>query len=140
MKTRGKFRFTSAPRSTGFCCGKSAFQMLTNDEKNLASQLDVLIDPMKISDFDKNESKNYEKARHPMVDLKHKGGQPILYFGSAAASLGWKKSIEERDDSIDLEKFRIKAMNKMTSENNCYYHKWRQGDLLVWDNTITRVF
>jgi len=69
-------------------------------------------------------------AQHPVVRTVNDSGRTALYLGAHVTHIvGWPK-----DDS---ERF-IAAINAhIANPAFRYVHKWREGDLLVWDNRCT---
>ncbi|HWL46572.1 MAG TPA: TauD/TfdA family dioxygenase [Sphingomonadaceae bacterium] len=67
-------------------------------------------------------------ARHPLVHLHH--GQPSLYIASHAARIVGMDEAEGRALIDELIAF-------ATQPAFTYSHKWRRGDLLIWDNLAT---
>jgi len=69
-------------------------------------------------------------AQHPVVRTVKDSGRTALYLGAHVTHIvGWPK-----DDS---ERF-IAAINAhIANPAFRYVHKWREGDLLVWDNRCT---
>jgi len=67
-------------------------------------------------------------ARHPVV--REVAGRASLYLGSHVTHIvGWAK---DESDSF------IRAINSHIAKPEFrYVHKWRAGDLLVWDNRCT---
>ena len=69
-------------------------------------------------------------ARHKMAHLHAPSGRKALYLASHASDIvGWP-----RDKARDLIK---SLMDFATEERFVYRHKWRAGDVLIWDNLAT---
>ena len=69
-------------------------------------------------------------SRHRLVHLHPGSGRKTLYLASHAASIvGWPL-----DEGRDLLR---RLMEFATQPKFVYRHKWRVGDLLVWDNLCT---
>lgn len=67
---------------------------------------------------------------HPMVNVHPSSCRKTLYIGSHAASIvGWPESLG-RGLIAELLKF-------ATEPERVYRHKWRLGDLVMWDNLAT---
>ena len=69
-------------------------------------------------------------AQHPVVRTVRDSGRTALYLGAHVTHIvGWPK-----DDSARF----IAAINAhIANPAFRYVHKWREGDLLVWDNRCT---
>ena len=82
---------------------------------------------MQINDEMKNAM---PPARHPVVRTVQDSGRTSLYLGAHVTHIvGWPKE--------DSDRF-IAAVNlHIASPQFRYVHKWRVGDLLVWDNRCT---
>lgn len=73
--------------------------------------------------------RNYPRMAHPLI-RSSASGQPALYMGWHAVKIeGWS----EEDSQPLLEELYAFA----TQEKYIYAHKWRPGDMVVWDNRCT---
>lgn len=69
-------------------------------------------------------------ARHPMVHIHEPSGRKALYLASHAQNIvGWP---EEKGRALIDE-----LMAFATEPRFVYAHKWRLGDVLIWDNLAT---
>jgi len=76
------------------------------------------------------EKKERPPARHPLVRLHPGSGRKALYIASHASHIiGWPAE-EGRALLAELLKF-------ATQPRFVYSHKWRLGDLVIWDNRCT---
>ncbi len=67
-------------------------------------------------------------ALHPIVRLHPETGVPALYLGRRRNGYIDGLSLEESERLLD------RVWAHCTEPRLAYAHKWRQGDLLVWDN------
>jgi alpha-ketoglutarate-dependent taurine dioxygenase len=70
---------------------------------------------------------SYPQRSHPLV-WKHKSGRKSLVLSTSAAWIEGMHPAESHDLLQDL-------MRHATQEKFTYRHKWREGDLAIWDNT-----
>lgn len=82
------------------------------------------------TDYTEAERQSLPNVRHPLV-RKHPGSKrKTLYLGSHASHIvGWPMP-EGRLLIRDL-------MDRATERRFTYAHKWRVGDLVIWDNRCT---
>ncbi len=83
-----------------------------------------LIDPSVLTDAEKAET---PPVRQALVRTNPVNGRKSLYIGAHASHIvGWP---------IDEGRALLKELTEfVTKPRFCYAHKWRQGDLVVWDN------
>jgi alpha-ketoglutarate-dependent 2,4-dichlorophenoxyacetate dioxygenase len=76
------------------------------------------------------ELKRMPPAIHPLVHIHPKSGRKVLYLASHACRIvGWPK-----DDGLAL----IRDLTAhATQPEFVYAHKWRVGDVVIWDNLAT---
>jgi alpha-ketoglutarate-dependent 2,4-dichlorophenoxyacetate dioxygenase len=73
--------------------------------------------------------KQFPRVEHPLVRASA-SGRKTLYLGwHAVGVVGW----EERDGCVLLDELYAFA----TQDRYVYSHRWRQGDLVIWDNRCT---
>lgn len=70
---------------------------------------------------------SYPQRTHPLV-WQHKSGRKSLVLSTSAA---WIVGMHAADSHDLLQRLMIHA----TQEKYVYRHKWRLGDLAIWDNT-----
>ena len=69
-------------------------------------------------------------ARHPLVHVHAPSGRKALYLASHASDIvGWPR---EKARALIAE-----LMDFAVQPRFVYAHKWRRGDLLIWDNLAT---
>lgn len=68
---------------------------------------------------------------HPIVCAHPLTGRPVLYLGRRRNAYVVGLPLEESEALLD-ELWKYAAL-----PGNCYAHRWRVGDLLVWDNRST---
>ncbi len=72
-----------------------------------------------------------EGTLHPIICVHPPTGKPMLYLGRRRNALVDGLSLEESEDLLD------ELWAHATSSGYCFAHKWRVGDLLLWDNRST---
>ena len=78
---------------------------------------------------DEEMRRNYPRMAHPLVRTSA-SGRPALYIGWHAVKIvGWTE--EESQPLLD------ELYAFATQEKYIYDHKWRPGDMVVWDNRCT---
>ena len=66
-------------------------------------------------------------VRHPMIRVHPATGRKALYIGRHASRIiGWP--VDEGRAYLD------DLLERATAAENCYSHRWRVGDLVMWDN------
>lgn len=70
---------------------------------------------------------SYPQRSHPLV-WQHKSGRKSLVLSTSAA---WIEGLHTGESHDLLQRL----MSHATQEQYTYRHKWRQGDLAIWDNT-----
>lgn len=70
---------------------------------------------------------SYPERRHPLV-WRHKSGRKSLVLSTSIAWIEGMHPAESHDLLQDL-------MRHATQDKFTYRHKWRMGDLAIWDNT-----
>jgi alpha-ketoglutarate-dependent 2,4-dichlorophenoxyacetate dioxygenase len=83
-----------------------------------------LIDPNVLSDEEKAEA---PPVRQALVRTNPVNGRKAIYIGAHASHIvGWP---------VDEGRALIKELTGFaTQERFCYAHRWREGDLVIWDN------
>ena len=82
---------------------------------------------MKISDEMRNAM---PPAQHPVVRTVADSGRRALYLGAHVTHIvGWPKA--------ESDQFIAAINSHIANPAFRYVHKWRAGDLLVWDNRCT---
>lgn len=121
---------------TEFCDARAAWDALPDDLRTQARtaiaehwlwKTRVDAGKMRISDEMRNAM---PPARHPVVRTVPDSGRTSLYLGAHVTHIvGWPKE--------DSDRF-IAAINAHIARPEFrYVHRWRVGDLLVWDNRCT---
>ena len=70
---------------------------------------------------------SYPQRSHPLV-WHHKSGRKSLVLSTSAA---WIEGLHTAESHDLLQRL----MSHATQEKYTYRHKWREGDLAIWDNT-----
>lgn len=70
---------------------------------------------------------SYPERSHPLV-WQHKSGRKSLVLSTSAA---WIEGMHPAESHNLLQQL----MNHATQDKYTYRHKWREGDLAIWDNT-----
>ncbi|MGE3689876.1 MAG: TauD/TfdA dioxygenase family protein [Novosphingobium sp.] len=73
--------------------------------------------------------RSYPERRHPLV-WRHKSGRKSLVLSTSAA---WIEGMHPAESHNLL----ARLMAHATQDKYTYRHKWRMGDLAIWDNTGT---
>ena len=82
---------------------------------------------MGFSDFSKEEKLMFAPVRHAMVRSNEFTGRKSIYLSAHIGTIiGWEMP-EARD-------FIREMMENATQRHFVYSHKWRPGDLIMWDN------
>lgn len=68
---------------------------------------------------------------HPIVCAHPATGRPVLYLGRRRNAYVMGLALEESEALLD------ELWRYATLPANCFAHRWRVGDLLVWDNRST---
>ena len=72
-----------------------------------------------------------EGTLHPAICAHPETGRPVLYLGRRRNAYVDGLSLDESDALLD------ELWTHATRPEFCYGHKWRVGDLLMWDNRAT---
>ncbi|HET9473913.1 MAG TPA: TauD/TfdA family dioxygenase [Steroidobacteraceae bacterium] len=121
---------------TEFCDARAAWDALSPELKERASQATaehwlwktrVDAGKMQISDEMRDAM---PPARHPVVRTVADSGRTSLYLGAHVTHIvGWPKE--------DSDRFIATINSHIANPAFRYAHKWRAGDLVVWDNRCT---
>lgn len=68
---------------------------------------------------------------HPAICAHSEAGRPVLYLGRRRNAYVDGLCLEESEALLD------KLWAHATQDAYCYAHRWRKGDLLMWDNRST---
>ncbi|MBH68945.1 MAG: hypothetical protein CMM58_11375 [Rhodospirillaceae bacterium] len=115
----------------------SAFESLSTKEKTVFKRLNAIhsykysrsTNPGKLNPISAKELAKVPEVIHPLVRSLPDGRESI-YIGTHASHIFDRDVDESRQWLRDLEE-------RMTNLNNVYRHRWRKGDLLIWDNRST---
>jgi alpha-ketoglutarate-dependent 2,4-dichlorophenoxyacetate dioxygenase len=125
----------SVPADTEFADMKSAYDALDDDMKTLIAQLrvhhSIAYSRQRLGfEFSDEEAARIPGAIHPLVRVNPRTGRRSLYVASHASRvIDWPLP-EGRLLLADL-------MDHATSTAFRYTHRWRNGDLVIWDNLAT---
>jgi alpha-ketoglutarate-dependent 2,4-dichlorophenoxyacetate dioxygenase len=121
---------------TEFCDARAAFDALPEDLKTRAgaATAEHWLWKTKIAAGYKDITDDMRRAmppvRHPVVRTVESSGRKTLYLGAHATHIvDWP--------SADSERFIAEINAHIAGPEFRYVHKWRPGDLLVWDNRCT---
>jgi taurine dioxygenase len=79
------------------------------------------------------ESAN-EQTRHPLVTTHPGNGKPVLFF-----NLAYCRAVEGAGVADDKQtQFLLRLHNHSTQHQFTVRHRWRNGDLTIWDNRATQ--
>ena len=128
-----------APESggeTGFADLRLALQGLDEGLLAQAKDASILASVRDIKDFVRNGIKEeidlFDDVTHPIIDTypgSSTSDQDLLYIGSPHMRV---KTNDKVDEATDLLPKLFDQATKYT-----YFHKWKPGDIVIWDNTIT---
>lgn len=114
---------------------RAVYDDLPQDMKELVENLEVEHDLFRalqrngVEFKDDNMRKSYPRMTHPLVRTSA-NGRKALYMGWHGVAIpGW----EEAEALALLDKLYTFA----TQEKYVYAHKWRPGDMVIWDNRCT---
>ncbi len=77
-----------------------------------------------------DEKRERPPVTHPLVRTHPDTGRKVLYLGMHTSH------IEERPEA-ESKVLLDRLLEEATVDANVYRHKWRQGDLVMWDNRCT---
>lgn len=111
---------------------RAAYDALSDDKKALIEGK-VVIHDMQTSRaktgrlLSPEERAKWPPVQHPMVRVHEETGRKALYVGSQATCVvGW--------GAEDSQTLFTELMSFATQERFVHTHRWRQGDLVCWDN------
>ena len=70
-------------------------------------------------------------ASHPIVRIHHETGRKALFLGRRNCAYVNGLSLDESEELLDA------LWEHVTQERFNWHHKWRLGDLVIWDNRCT---
>jgi len=122
--------------NTEFADMRAAYDALDQDTKDLIEPLicehSQMFSRAKLgfSDFTAEERERFKPVRQRLVRVHPSTGRKSLYLSSHAGSIvGWAEP-EAKALLLDL-------TEAATQREFVYAHKWRVGDLVMWDNRAT---
>ncbi|MGH7059179.1 MAG: TauD/TfdA dioxygenase family protein [Stellaceae bacterium] len=122
--------------NTEFADMRAAYDALDDrtkaDVANLVCEHSLLYSRAKVgfAEFTPEEVEHFQPVRHPLVRVQQATRRKSLYLSAhAGAIVGWTVP-ESRAFLADL-------TEHATQHKLVYSHRWRQHDLVVWDNRIT---
>ena len=129
------FRLANVGGDTSFASTYAAYEDLSDEMKQqidgltvvhtMAASLFPAMRDVTVEEFAVWSS--YPERRHPLV-WRHKSGRKSLVIGTSCAWIEGMNRAESHDLLQDL-------MRHATQDEYVYRHKWRMGDLAIWDNT-----
>lgn len=126
--------------------GRTGFSNMILAYEALPSELKQTIEPLhmvhsyefgrrlfpSLPPLSKHEKEAVPPVSHPLVRLHpDQGGRRSLYI---TANAGNEVSGMALDEGMELHR---KLIEHISNPDFCYFHKWRKGDLVVWDNRST---
>ncbi len=118
---------------TEFCDMRRAWELLTPDEQEhlegLAADHSLMHSRAMtgFSDWPKGYDDLLQSIARPLVQAHADTGRKALLLASHIAELtGYDK-----EESVELV---AKLVARAATPENCYAHRWRKGDFLMWDN------
>jgi len=122
--------------NTEFADMRAAYDALDQDTKDLIDPLicehSQMFSRAKLgfSDFTPEERERFKPVRQRLVRVHPRSGRKSLYLSSHAGTIiGWPEP-EAKALLMDL-------TEAATQREFVYSHKWRVGDLVMWDNRAT---
>tara|TARA_B100000700_G_C14894872_1_gene784511 strand:- start:144 stop:1055 length:912 start_codon:yes stop_codon:yes gene_type:complete len=118
---------------TEFANMKRAYEVLSDDLKALLNDMKVQhsweANRRNVSEKPATEQQNKERppVTHPMVRTHPDTGEKALYIGT---HIDFIHGMERDESAVFVEKLMDHALQPQFR----YNHKWRQGDLVMWDN------
>ncbi len=130
-------RLSAEGGDTEFCNTYAAWDELPDDEKQAIDGLQV-VHAMWRSQLYHDPEPSYDKLKQwqaigrnvlPLV-WKHKTGRKSLVLGATALQV-------QGMDIAESEALLVRLRTWATSPQFVYRHKWKLGDMVIWDNTGT---
>jgi alpha-ketoglutarate-dependent taurine dioxygenase len=115
----------------------AAHDNLSTDERTELESLDAIhsyaysrsTNPGRLEPAKAEELARIPDVTHPLIRLLADGRRSV-YLGTHASHI--------QGEPVDSGRARLRALeDRLTSVGNVYRHRWRQGDLLIWDNRST---
>lgn len=124
---------------TKFLDTRRCYEQMSQDLKDKCKYFRIKVDMNEISDFQKIGGGKFEQAPvyHDFLHF-HLGTQKhLIYFGSEHAELLLKPEYAKDETALKIDpvQFKKDVMDILKQEENSYTHCWKNGDLLIWDNT-----
>lgn len=119
---------------TRFCNAVAAYDDLDEFDKHLFDELravhsyDTVRAPARAVARKPEEAADTRDVIHPLIRTHDESGSKAIYFNSNRTDRIVDYPREQSDTLLD----RIHA--HMTQEKYQYHHRWRVGDILMWDN------
>ena len=121
--------------NTEYVDTRAVYDDLSQDMKDKVEKLSVVHDMFRALELNgvefKDEAmrKNFPSMAHPLV-RESASGRKALYMGwHGVGVVGW-----EEEESL---KFLRELYEFATQDKFVYSHKWRKGDMVIWDNRCT---
>jgi len=119
---------------TRFCNAEAAYDDLSAEDKVAYASLravhsyDTLRAPARAQAQKPEEAADTSDVEHPLIRTHDVTGRKAIYFNSNRTDRIVGMARSESDALLD----RIHA--HMTQPKYQYHHRWRAGDILIWDN------
>lgn len=119
---------------TKFCNMRKAYADLPEDQKRRVSGLravhgyDTKRAPARAIALTKEEESETPEVDHPLVRTHEDTGEKAIYFNSNRTDRIVGMAPAESDALLDH------VYQHVTQPKYQYHHKWRVGDILLWDN------
>ncbi len=125
------YEVTEEGGETEFVSGRPAYARLSESRRAELDGLEVIHDYVysrsKVAPVKQSHADSLPPVRQRLVRANPRSGARNLYLGShAKAVAGW----DEAKGRALLDEL----MAGMTREEDIYAHRWRPGDLVIWDN------
>lgn len=130
-------RIPDSGGETKFCNMRRAYLDLPEETRNSIDGLravhsyDTKRAPARAIKRTTEEETETPDVDHPLVRTHEDTGEKTIYFNSNRTDRIVGMEREESDKLLDM------IYNHVTQPKYQYHHKWRVGDLLLWDNRCT---
>ena len=119
--------------NTEFCDTRLAWESLSDEMKTGLESLTAYHSIMHsrstygFDEWSREEQERFPPIPRPLVELHRESGRKAMILASHIAAVG---DLGPEDTAAMMNLY----MGLATIPENCYAHRWTQGDLLLWDN------
>lgn len=112
---------------TAFANCQKAYLTLNTDLRKLLEGKKIIVDPKRIPNFYVKDTT--KAAEHDIIATHNESHKKSLYASGPIEVITIKNQTDDQSRSL-MKKIHAHILK----ENNIYIHKWKKGDLLIWDN------